>query len=118
MASPPVTGPVGAASPLNRLVGMDPRATVEAMLKTIQSSLFDEALAMRSARTVETTSIGEAADAAREGFVRIPYEALGTDGEAKLAESAVTVRCLQRADGTVPDSEDEPDLVAFVARSY
>jgi hypothetical protein len=25
---------------------------------------------------------------------------------------------LQRADGAVPDSDDEPDLVAFVARSY
>jgi prolyl-tRNA synthetase len=93
-------------------------AHVQALLETIQSSLFAEALAMREARTVETTSIGEAADAAREGFVRIPYEALGADGEAKLAESAVTVRCLQRADGSVPDSEDEPDLVAFVARSY
>jgi prolyl-tRNA synthetase len=39
-------------------------------------------------------------------------------GEAKLAESAVTVRCLVRADGSVPDSVDEPDLTAYVSRSY
>jgi prolyl-tRNA synthetase len=30
----------------------------------------------------------------------------------------VTVRCLQRADGSVPDDEDEDDLVAYVARAY
>jgi prolyl-tRNA synthetase len=28
------------------------------------------------------------------------------------------VRCLVRADGGVPDSEDEPDLVALVGRAY
>jgi hypothetical protein len=28
------------------------------------------------------------------------------------------VRCLQRADGQVPTSQDEPGLVAIVARSY
>jgi prolyl-tRNA synthetase len=28
------------------------------------------------------------------------------------------VRCLVRADGGVPDSEDEPDLVAVVGRAY
>jgi prolyl-tRNA synthetase len=30
----------------------------------------------------------------------------------------VTVRCLQRPDGSLPDTEDEPDLVAWVARAY
>ena len=42
----------------------------------------------------------------------------GEAGEADLATSGVTVRCLDRADGSVPDSADEPDLVATVARSY
>jgi prolyl-tRNA synthetase len=40
------------------------------------------------------------------------------EGEARLARDAVTVRCLQRADGTVPAADDEPDLVAYVGRSY
>src|SRR3954468_21871664 len=93
-------------------------AAAVAALDLVHASLFDEAMANREARTVDATSIDEAAEAAQEGFVRIPFAALGESGEAKLAESAITVRCIQRADGTVPDSEDEPDLVAFVARSY
>ena len=43
---------------------------------------------------------------------------MGNDGEADLATSGVTVRCLHRADGSMPASQDEPDLVAYVARSY
>jgi prolyl-tRNA synthetase len=43
---------------------------------------------------------------------------VGPDGEAKLAEQAVTVRCLLRADGSVPESGDEDGLVAIVGRSY
>jgi prolyl-tRNA synthetase len=64
------------------------------------------------------TSVAEAVDAAQDGFARIPLSALGDTGEDTLQESAITVRCIQREDGSVPDSEDEPGLVAFVARSY
>ena len=39
-------------------------------------------------------------------------------GEDRLASEAVTVRCLQRPDGSVPEADDEPDLVAWVGRSY
>jgi prolyl-tRNA synthetase len=35
-----------------------------------------------------------------------------------LAGGGVTVRCLQRADGSLPQSDGEPDLVAYVARAY
>ena len=84
----------------------------------MQANLYDEALAAREARTVDTTSVDEAAEAGRDGFARIPFAALGADGEDRLATSAITVRCVQRPDGTVPDTEDEPDLVAIVARSY
>ena len=35
-----------------------------------------------------------------------------------LAADALSVRCLQTADGEVPDSDDAPGLVAYVARSY
>ena len=89
-----------------------------ASLDEVQAGLFAAALAAREARTVDTTSIAEATEAAQHGFARIPVAALGADGEATLAASAITVRCLQRPDGIVPDSDDEPDLVAFVARSY
>src|SRR4051812_23791069 len=83
-----------------------------ALLADVQTALFDAAVARREARTVDVTSVADAAEAAQDGFARIPVSVLGEDGEATLAQSAVTVRCLQRADGEVPDSEDEPDLVA------
>ena len=52
------------------------------------------------------------------GFAKVPWDALRDGGEARLAQDAVTVRCLQTADGGLPTSEDAPDLVAYVARSY
>ena len=58
------------------------------------------------------------AEAAQTGFARVPWSVVGTDGEAKLAESAVTFGACSGLDGSLPASEDEPDLVAFVARSY
>ena len=90
----------------------------EQLLGAIQAGMLAAATERRESRTVDATSVDEAAEAAREGFVRIPFAALGDDGEDRLATSAVTVRCVQRPDGTVPDAEDEPDLVAVVARSY
>ena len=43
---------------------------------------------------------------------------LGPEGERKLLDEGISVRCIQRSDGTVPASEDEPDLQAIVARAY
>jgi prolyl-tRNA synthetase len=52
------------------------------------------------------------------GWARLPWDTLGTDGETRLAAAGVTVRCLVRSDGSLPLADDEPDLVAVVARSY
>ncbi|MFI1682281.1 hypothetical protein [Streptomyces sp. NPDC020607] len=49
---------------------------------------------------------------------RVPWAALGEEGEARLAEHSVTVRCLVTEDGAVPDAEETPGNVALVARSY
>ena len=54
----------------------------------------------------------------RTGWALIPWSTLGTEGEATLAESAVTVRCLTLPDGSVPQDEDEPDVLAVVGRAY
>ncbi|MCU1373056.1 MAG: prolyl-tRNA synthetase [Actinomycetia bacterium] len=88
------------------------------LLADSQAGLFAEALARREANTADVTTVEEAIEAARTGFARIPYASLGEEGENRLATDAVTVRCLQRPDGSVPDAEDEPDLVAWVGRSY
>jgi prolyl-tRNA synthetase len=93
-------------------------ATVQAALEADQQALFDEALAAREARTVTVDSLSEAIEAAATGWARVPWAAVGPDGEAEANAQGVTVRCLVRADGTVPDSEDEPDLVAILARAY
>ena len=45
--------------------------------------------------------------------------ALGADGEDQLAQHAVSVRCLQRPDGSLAAQGDPEDrLVAVVGRSY
>jgi prolyl-tRNA synthetase len=93
-------------------------AHVKALLDDIQRELFASALARREAHTAEVTTIEDAIAAAATGFARIPYARLGADGEDRLAAERVTVRCLQRADGSVPDGDDEPGVVAYVARAY
>ena len=83
-----------------------------------QTALLDEAVALRDSRTATVATIDEARDAAATGFARIPWAVVGTEGEAELAQGGVTVRCLLRADGSLPESEGEGDLVALVARAY
>jgi prolyl-tRNA synthetase len=89
-----------------------------ALLDDVHASLFAQAVTRRDARTVDVASVGEALDAAATGFARIPWDAVGEEGEAELNRRAISVRCLQRADGSVPSSQDEADLTAIVARSY
>ncbi len=81
-------------------------------------ALYAAALAHRDAHTTTVATIEEAAEAAATGWALIPWSTLGTDGEATLAESAVTVRCLTLPDGSVPQAEDEPDVLAVVGRAY
>jgi prolyl-tRNA synthetase len=63
-------------------------------------------------------TLADALAVTAEGWARLPWSAVGTEGEAKANAEGVTVRCLVRPDGSVPDSEDEPDLVAYLARAY
>ncbi|MET0490788.1 MAG: His/Gly/Thr/Pro-type tRNA ligase C-terminal domain-containing protein, partial [Acidimicrobiales bacterium] len=91
---------------------------VPGLLDTIQADLLAGATKDRDDRTVDVTSIEAVAEAAENGFVRIPWDTVGLEGEARLANDALTVRCLQRSDGSLPEADDEPDLVALVARSY
>ncbi|GAA2758984.1 proline--tRNA ligase [Actinopolymorpha rutila] len=93
-------------------------AAVEEALSADQAALLREAEEFRDSRTVDVATIDEATEAAGSGWARIPWAAVGEEGEARLAESAVTVRCLLRPDGSVPEAEDEPDLIAIVGRSY
>ncbi len=118
----------GVATMVRRIVGDHDRKTpvaldavlpaVAAELDRQQHALLEEAVAFREARTATVTSIDEAREAATDGWARVPWEAVGTGGEVVLAQGGVTVRCLLRADGTLPESDAEADLIAVVARSY
>jgi prolyl-tRNA synthetase len=91
---------------------------VPRLLAAEQAAMLDAARTDRDARIAEVSTVDEAAEAAADGWAKLPWQTLGEEGEAKLAQSGVSVRCLQRADGGVPDSDTEPGLVAYVARSY
>ena len=83
-----------------------------------QRALLREAQARMDERTIPVKTVDEAADAATSGFATLPWESVGEDGEARLAETGVSVRCLQRPDGSLATSDDEPGLVAVVAKAY
>jgi prolyl-tRNA synthetase len=91
---------------------------VLAALDADQKALYDDALARRVAATVDVKTVDEAIEAAQSGFARVPWSAVGVDGEATANQSAITVRCLVREDGTVPDTDDEDGMIAILARSY
>jgi len=91
---------------------------VLAALDADQQGLYDEALAFREQHTAEVSTLDEALEAATTGWARVPWAAVGAAGEARANEVGVTVRCLVRPDGSVPDTEDEPDLVAILSRAY
>lgn len=101
------------AVPLAELV-----PTVVEALSADQTWLHDEALARHTARTTAVNTVDEALEAATTGWASLPYDAVGEEGEDRLATAAITVRCLQRPDGTLPTEDDERGLTAFVARSY
>jgi prolyl-tRNA synthetase len=91
---------------------------VPVLLAEVQADLLATATKRRDDRTAEVTTIEEAAEAGQVGFAKVPWDLVRGEGEALLARDAISVRCLQTADGGLPTSEDDADLVAFVARSY
>ena len=92
---------------------------VAAVLASVGGELRDEAAAALKARTAEAATLEEAVEAGSVGFARVPMSALGPEGEDRLAEHAVTVRCLQRPDGSLAlPGDDDSALVAVVGRSY
>jgi prolyl-tRNA synthetase len=94
-------------------------AVVTKVLSSAGAELLAEAIAFQDAHTADVGTLAETIEAGAVGFARVPVGALGPDGEDRLAEHALTVRCLQRPDGSLADPDDaEQDLVAVVGRSY
>ncbi|MEU1189788.1 proline--tRNA ligase [Streptomyces sp. NPDC005859] len=99
---------------VDTLVGLLP-----ALLEEDQALLLKQSRERRESRTADVSTIAEAVEAAvAGGWARIPRATLGEEGEARLAERSLTVRCLLAEDGSVPDDGDAPGNVAIVARAY
>jgi prolyl-tRNA synthetase len=93
-------------------------ALLPGILAEDHATLLAQARERREARTVDVATPGEAAEAAATGWARIPWSALGPEGEARLAQDGVTVRALVTEEGAVPDADDAPGNLAIVARAY
>jgi prolyl-tRNA synthetase len=88
------------------------------LLETMQQEIFEAALKFRDDATHDVATVAQAQEAAQDGFARLPWAVVDGEGELALKNDAITVRCLQRADGSMPDSDTEKDLVCIVAKSY
>ncbi|MGH9077898.1 MAG: proline--tRNA ligase [Acidimicrobiales bacterium] len=101
-------------------------AQAAGILGRARSDLLAGAASFAEGRTTDLSApIGDpvaaaaaAAEAAQGGFARVAWDDLGIAGEAMLVAGGTTVRCLERADGTKPATEDERGLIATVARAY
>jgi prolyl-tRNA synthetase len=93
-------------------------AEVPRALEAIQAELFASSLTRRDEATVEVHTLSEAIEQGKVGFAKIPWSTLGVEGETALNAQTLSVRCLQRPDGSLPARSDEDDLIAVVARSY
>lgn len=94
------------------------RAEVAVAMAAVQTRLLAEATQHQSERTVEVATRADALEAAGRGFALIAWDDLGEAGELELATRGISVRCLRRRDGGLAGADDEPGLVAVVARSY
>ncbi|MEV0320608.1 proline--tRNA ligase [Streptomyces sp. NPDC050658] len=94
-------------------------ALLPTVLEEDQALLLAQARERRESRTSDVTTVEEAVEAtAAGGWARIPWADLGPEGEARLAEHSVSVRCLVTEAGAVPDADETPGNVAVVARAY
>jgi prolyl-tRNA synthetase len=91
---------------------------VQRLTSRIQTDMFDAATARRDIAISDCTTLDQARDVAQTGVARLPWELVGASGEQDLATNGLTVRCLQLGDGSLPETDHEAGVVAYVARAY
>jgi len=91
---------------------------VRRLAARMQTDMLDAATARRDAVIADCGTLDEVRDAAGSGVARVPWRLVGPSGEADLAAHGLTVRCLQCADGALPETDDDVDAVAYIARAY
>jgi prolyl-tRNA synthetase len=98
------------------LKGLPSRA--KQMLEEDQQELLLQAKALRNRLTHPAQTLEEAQEIASEGFARISWRACGADGESRLAEAGISVRCLVGNDGRPIDELEDDEFDALLARAY
>ena len=102
-----------------RRVGIDGVVDqVQRLTGRIQMDMLEAATARREAFISDCTALDQARNVAQAGVARLPWELVGPAGEEDLAASGLTVRCLQRSDGALPDTDDDAGAIAYIARAY
>jgi prolyl-tRNA synthetase len=91
---------------------------VPQMLADDQQELLGQATALRDGRTHRANTLQEAEEIAGDGFARMSWRACGRDGEDRLAQAGISVRCLLRADDQPVDDTDDDAVEALLARAY
>jgi prolyl-tRNA synthetase len=98
---------------LGEVASAMPRVLVED-----QRALLVQATERRDAQTRVVETVDEALELGRVGVARIPWRDCGVDGEARLAQAGISVRCLVGGDGRPVDDPDVDGVDAIVARAY
>jgi prolyl-tRNA synthetase len=93
-------------------------SAMPAILDAEQARLLRQATELRDRLTRPVQTINEALEQAREGAVRLPWNALGTAGERRLLNDGISVRCLIQADGEPVTNPDADGVDAIAARAY
>jgi prolyl-tRNA synthetase len=93
-------------------------AEIPKMLVDDQAALLAQATARRGERTRSAQSVDEARELASDGFARLPWRVCGTEGEERLAQAGISVRCLVREDGAPVTDPDADGVDALVGRAY
>jgi prolyl-tRNA synthetase len=93
-------------------------STMPEILAAEQAELLRQATELRDRLTRPVRTVEEAAEQARDGAARLPWARLGSEGERRLLEHGISVRCLVRADGEPADDPDADGVEAIVARAY
>jgi prolyl-tRNA synthetase len=99
--------------PLDGLAGV-----LRQLLDDDQRELLAQAAALRDGKTESVQTIEAVREAAARGFARIPWRAVGRDGEDRLARDGISVRCLIHVDGRPVDDPNADGVDALLARAY
>lgn len=91
---------------------------VRRLLPRIQDDMLAAATARRDAVISECATLDEAREVAQSGVAILAWAAVGDAGEADLAASGLTVRCLQSGDGSLPETDHDSGALAYIARAY